>query len=225
LFRLLRNHAPVVDLGFHCHTSHNGNCITAIKVKPAFDLFAVGRSMLDVAGDTPAATKNKSPAERFRLVFELTKQDCFGTQTTKSKRPAIFRKWSHCFLRRVVPLFRFAYVKDFCLGSNPSRAANRTPRSIEIKTVIKSENSDVSWRDSRAAIVIVCVFLIAMTWFVFGQTVRYDFVNYDDDNYVYANPLISSGLTVSGAIHAFSGKHAGNWHPLTTLSHMWDCQL
>ena len=64
-----------------------------------------------------------------------------------------------------------------------------------------------------------------MTWFVFGQTVRYDFVNYDDDNYVYANPLISSGLTVSGAIHAFSGKHAGNWHPLTTLSHMLDCQL
>jgi tetratricopeptide (TPR) repeat protein len=91
--------------------------------------------------------------------------------------------------------------------------------------VTESENSDVSWRDSRAAIAIVCVFLIAMTWFVFGQTVRYDFVNYDDDNYVYANPLVSSGLTVSGAIHAFSGKHAGNWHPLTTLSHMLDCQL
>ena len=89
----------------------------------------------------------------------------------------------------------------------------------------KSENSDVSWRDSRAAIAIVCVFLIAITWFVFGQTVGYDFVNYDDDTYVYANPLISSGLTVPGAIHAFSDKHSGNWHPLTTLSHMLDCQL
>jgi tetratricopeptide (TPR) repeat protein len=91
--------------------------------------------------------------------------------------------------------------------------------------VAKRENSDVSWRDSRAAIAIVCVFLIAITWFVFGQTVRYDFVNYDDDTYVYANPLISSGLTVPGAIYAFSGKHSGNWHPLTTLSHMLDCQL
>ncbi|MGH7982455.1 MAG: tetratricopeptide repeat protein [Candidatus Udaeobacter sp.] len=89
----------------------------------------------------------------------------------------------------------------------------------------KRENSDVSWCDSRATIALVCVFLIAITWFVFGQTVRYDFVNYDDDNYVYANPLISSGLTVPGAIHAFIGKHAGNWHPLTTLSHMLDCQL
>jgi protein O-mannosyl-transferase len=104
-------------------------------------------------------------------------------------------------------------------------AANRTPRSIEIKTVAKRENSDVSSRDSRAAIAIVCVFLIAITWFVFGQTVRYDFVNYDDDTYVYANPLISSGLTVPGGIYAFSGKHSGNWHPLTTLSHMLDCQL
>jgi tetratricopeptide (TPR) repeat protein len=91
--------------------------------------------------------------------------------------------------------------------------------------VTKTENSDISWRDSRSAIAIVCVFLLATTWFVFGQTVRYDFVNYDDDAYVYANPLISSGLTVPGAIYAFSGKHSGNWHPLTTLSHMLDCQL
>src|SRR5947207_1474160 len=96
---------------------------------------------------------------------------------------------------------------------------------MEIKTVTKRENSDVSWRDSRGPITIVCVFLIAITWFVFGQTVRYDFVNYDDDTYVYANPLISSGLTVPGAIYAFTGKHSGNWHPLTTLSHMLDCQL
>jgi tetratricopeptide (TPR) repeat protein len=96
---------------------------------------------------------------------------------------------------------------------------------MEIKTVSKRENSDVSWRGSHGAIAIVCVFLIAITWFVFGQSVRYDFVNYDDDTYVYANPLISSGLTIPGAIHAFSGKHSGNWHPLTTLSHMLDCQL
>ena len=89
----------------------------------------------------------------------------------------------------------------------------------------KSENSDVSWRKSRIAIAIICVFLIAITWFVFGQTVHYDFVNYDDDTYVYANPLINSGLTIPGAIYAFSGTHSGNWHPLTTLSHMLDCQL
>src|SRR6266568_3007104 len=71
----------------------------------------------------------------------------------------------------------------------------------------------------------VCVFLVAITWLVFGQTVRYDFVNFDDDTYVYANPSITSGLTVHGGIRAFSGKHSDNWHPLTTISHMLDCHL
>jgi len=71
----------------------------------------------------------------------------------------------------------------------------------------------------------VCFFLVAITWLVFGQTIRYDFVNYDDNDYVYANPAITSGLTLHGITHAFSGRHARNWHPLTTLSHMLDCQL
>ncbi len=70
-----------------------------------------------------------------------------------------------------------------------------------------------------------CIFLVAITWLVFGQTVRYDFVNYDDNEYVYANPNIAHGLTINGVVHAFSGKHSANWHPLTTLSHMLDCQL
>jgi len=71
----------------------------------------------------------------------------------------------------------------------------------------------------------VCIILVAITWLVFGQTIRYDFVNYDDNEYVYANPAITSGLTPQGIIYAFSGRHAQNWHPLTTLSHMLDCQL
>jgi tetratricopeptide (TPR) repeat protein len=71
----------------------------------------------------------------------------------------------------------------------------------------------------------VCFFLVAITWLVFGQTIRYDFVNYDDNDYVYANPAITSGLTPHGIIYAFTGGHARNWHPLTTLSHMLDCQL
>jgi protein O-mannosyl-transferase len=71
----------------------------------------------------------------------------------------------------------------------------------------------------------VCFFLVVITWLVFGQTVRYDFVNYDDNEYVYANPAITGGLTPHGIIYALSGRHAKNWHPLTTLSHMLDCQL
>jgi hypothetical protein len=78
-------------------------------------------------------------------------------------------------------------------------------------------------RDSR--LFFVCLALIALTWLVFGQTLWHNFVNLDDHVYVYDNPLITRGLTVDGVINAFVHTHARNWHPLTTLSHMLDCQL
>src|SRR6476620_2131702 len=72
---------------------------------------------------------------------------------------------------------------------------------------------------------LVCLGLMAVTWAVFGQTLTHDFVNFDDHVYVYENPLIVRGLSVEGIIGAFTHAHALNWHPLTTLSHMLDCQL
>jgi len=71
----------------------------------------------------------------------------------------------------------------------------------------------------------VCIFLAAAVWAVFGQTRLHDFVNYDDNDYVYGNPVITQGLTWNGTVWAFTHRHAGNWHPLTTLSHMLDCQI
>ena len=72
---------------------------------------------------------------------------------------------------------------------------------------------------------LICLALTALTWLVFGQTLWHDFVNLDDHVYVYDNPLITRGLTLNGVINAFVHTHARNWHPLTTLSHMLDCQL
>ena len=77
----------------------------------------------------------------------------------------------------------------------------------------------------RFASFYVCLALVAITWFVFGQTLRHDFVNFDDHAYVYENPQITRGLTADGLVGAFTHTHAGNWHPLTTISHMFDCQL
>jgi tetratricopeptide (TPR) repeat protein len=50
------------------------------------------------------------------------------------------------------------------------------------------------------------------------------FVEYDDQQYVTDNPRVQAGLTWNGLVWAF-GFHAGNWHPLTWLSHMVDCQI
>jgi tetratricopeptide (TPR) repeat protein len=67
--------------------------------------------------------------------------------------------------------------------------------------------------------------LTILTWIVFGQTLGHPFVQYDDQNYVYENPEVTAGLTGHGLVTAFTGVHARNWHPLTTISHMLDCQL
>jgi Flp pilus assembly protein TadD len=66
--------------------------------------------------------------------------------------------------------------------------------------------------------------LAAITFAVFGQTLTHEFVDYDDNEYVYLNPTVARGLTLKGIAWAFS-FHASNWHPLTWLSHMLDCQL
>ena len=71
----------------------------------------------------------------------------------------------------------------------------------------------------------ICLSLALLTWLVFGQTLWHDFVNYDDPRYVYENTKITAGLSLSGITWAFSHIHSMNWHPLTTISHMLDCQL
>jgi tetratricopeptide (TPR) repeat protein len=70
----------------------------------------------------------------------------------------------------------------------------------------------------------VCLFLVAITFAVFGQTLHDEFV-YDDNDYVYENPEVIRGLTLKGIVWAFSHVHSSNWHPLTWISHMLDCQL
>jgi len=70
-----------------------------------------------------------------------------------------------------------------------------------------------------------CLGLVAITWLVFGQTLHHDFVNFDDDVYVYNNPFVTRGISVNSVIQAFTDNHARNWHPLTTITHMLDCQL
>ena len=83
----------------------------------------------------------------------------------------------------------------------------------------------MSIKQSRWPLIGISIFLIALTWSVFGQTFRHQFVNYDDPLYVLDNAHVRAGLTWSGIEWAFTHVHSQNWHPLTTMSHMLDCQL
>ncbi|MFO1511665.1 MAG: tetratricopeptide repeat protein [Verrucomicrobiota bacterium] len=73
--------------------------------------------------------------------------------------------------------------------------------------------------------IVIGVLLAGLTWFTFLPVLNHEFVNYDDDVYVYENALVTRGLTTAGIVAAFTKSHAGNWHPLTTLSHMADCEF
>jgi len=71
----------------------------------------------------------------------------------------------------------------------------------------------------------VYLILALVTFVVFCQVRSHDFVNYDDPVYVYKNQNIQSAITPDAIKWAFTTGHAGNWHPLTWLSHMLDWQL
>jgi Tfp pilus assembly protein PilF len=73
--------------------------------------------------------------------------------------------------------------------------------------------------------VFVCLFLIMITLAVYWQVRDHEFVIYDDDVYVTENPHVQAGLTRESLKWAFTTTWASNWHPLTWLSHMLDCQL
>jgi protein O-mannosyl-transferase len=78
-------------------------------------------------------------------------------------------------------------------------------------------------RNSR--LVILSIFLVGITWAIFAQTAHHQFINYDDPLYVLENAHVRSGLSWRGVEWAFTHVHSQNWHPLTTMSHMLDCQL
>jgi tetratricopeptide (TPR) repeat protein len=103
------------------------------------------------------------------------------------------------------------------------QASNRRKHSPEVS----GSGSCVRGRHAKSwvANLLVCLGLVAVTWAVFGQTLTHDFVNFDDHVYVYENPVVVRGLSTEGIIAAFTHTHARNWHPLTTISHMLDCQL
>lgn len=73
--------------------------------------------------------------------------------------------------------------------------------------------------------ILVCILLALAVFAAFGRTTRYGFVGLDDNEYVYDNAVIKQGLTADGFVRAFTQFHMHNWHPLTTVTNMLDCQL
>jgi tetratricopeptide (TPR) repeat protein len=73
--------------------------------------------------------------------------------------------------------------------------------------------------------IIICLALAVVTFAVYWPMTHHDFILFDDQQYVTENPHVQAGLTGAGVVWAFTNDVAANWHPLTWLSHMADCDL
>jgi len=73
--------------------------------------------------------------------------------------------------------------------------------------------------------VLISVCLVAFVVALYWPAYKYQFVTYDDTEYVLANDNIKTGLSAETIKWAFTTSHTGNWHPLTWLSLAFDYQL
>jgi tetratricopeptide (TPR) repeat protein len=71
----------------------------------------------------------------------------------------------------------------------------------------------------------ICAGLLAIVWFVFGQAIRFPFINFDDPEYVYEVPEINSGVSLHNLKWAFTHWPATNWFPLKNISYMFEFQF
>jgi tetratricopeptide (TPR) repeat protein len=73
--------------------------------------------------------------------------------------------------------------------------------------------------------VFIGLLLVLITAAVYWPVAKQGFINFDDPDYVSGNLRVQAGLTLGSVRWAFTSLYATNWHPLTWLSHMLDCQI
>ena len=81
-------------------------------------------------------------------------------------------------------------------------------------------------KDQRLLQLLLGALLVAIVVLLYRPVLQHDFLRlWDDDAYVTDNLHVRSGLTIANMRWAFTSFEQSNWHPVTWLSHMLDCQL
>src|SRR5438552_11599725 len=95
-------------------------------------------------------------------------------------------------------------------------AANEpTPKAFEVSHLTTFGRPDL----------LILLGLAIVTFGIYAQVIGHRFITFDDPTYIQENPMVNRGLTLAGLAWAFTTFHATNWHPLTWISHMIDCQF
>jgi tetratricopeptide (TPR) repeat protein len=72
---------------------------------------------------------------------------------------------------------------------------------------------------------LVCLVLALGTAALYWPITHHPFIQFDDMAYVVDNPHVTTGLSATNFVWAFTTSEQANWHPVTWLSHQLDCTL
>ena len=86
-----------------------------------------------------------------------------------------------------------------------------------------AESNESFFRQNSEFVVITVLSILILL--IYAQTVGFNFINFDDNLYVYENPFVTSGLSWTNIKWAFTQFHSANWHPLTWISHQLDVTI
>jgi len=106
-----------------------------------------------------------------------------------------------------------------------SRRRGRTRQKSAPAGGTKRASAERVGGGDRRTILSVCAILAIVIFAIYAQTLRHDYVAYDDDVFVTGNPVVQAGLTAAGVAWAFTTSHGANWQPLTWLSYELDTQI
>ena len=109
----------------------------------------------------------------------------------------------------------------------PTETSTVPPPSVETPLDLTSQPAPAAPHSisSPRLIVLLAMLLAAGAFVLYLPAISNGFVNFDDPDYVTHNPNVLGGPTWDNIRWAFGTDNpAGNWHPLTWISHMLDVQ-
>lgn len=89
---------------------------------------------------------------------------------------------------------------------------------------VSANHGEKPFNGRRLPIVFGILLSIAV-FAVFSPLLQSEFINFDDPHYIHDNPRVRGGLTWPNVKWALTASHISNWHPLTWMSHMADCEI
>ena len=117
------------------------------------------------------------------------------------------------------------FVKDYLKGLSLTKAGINIKKYQADIVHFSGIDSMTTQTHDKLYFFLICLALIVSTFIAYEPMRHNDFVEYDDNVYITENLNVRGGLTLDSVIWAFTQPHAHMWHPLTTLSHILDCQI